>query len=234
MLNQRVLACAIVVSAVLGLSACKSKPHAVLSGLKPNQMQFANAKAPESPDEKSCWVFVQKFYDWRVFLTFNEFCTASKRVNASNGALKNNQAVKDIEQRECKVAFAYRNAERLNLNQVLRPKLLRYFEREETVQAKEEDPGLDFDPYLNTQDPSPKFVVDNVRVNGNRCDAIVHGYDQGEQREEVMPQLSKTNGHWIIANFHYKFDQGDGKPPQNYDLIHMIREYLGELKDTAQ
>ena len=82
---------------------------------------------------------------------------------------------------------------------------------------------------MNTQDSSPKFVVNNVRIGGKRCDAIVHGYDQGEQREQVMPELSKINGRRTIADFRYKFDQNEVKPYQNDDLIYMIREYIGEV-----
>jgi hypothetical protein len=191
-------------------------------------VQFVNSKAPESPDEKSCRAFVQNFYDWRISLIVDMFCSNSlKGTHASQEAINS-------QEEECRVASAYRNTVKLSLDQVLSPKLLHYLEREEAVQAKEEDAGLDFDPYLNTQDPSPKFVVDSVRIDSNHCDAIVHGYDQGEKREEVMPKLSETNGRWIIEDFHYKFNQNDGKPPQNDDLIHMIREYIGELKYTAR
>ncbi len=152
------------------------------------------------------------------------FCSHSlKGPHASQEAI-------DAQEEECRIASAYRNAEKLSLDQVLTPRLQHYLKQEEAVQAKEKDAGLDFDPYLNTQDPSPKFVVDDVHVNGNRCDAIVHGYDQGAQREEVMPELSKTEDRWIIENFHYKFDYNDGKPARGDDLIHLIRQYVGEVK----
>jgi hypothetical protein len=225
MLNYRVVACALVISTVSGLSACKSKPHATSSEQKPNQVQLASSKAPELSDEKSCQDFVQKFYDWRVSLLGDLFCSHSLK-----GTLASEEEIHEQEE-ECRVASAYRNAEKLSLNQVLSPKLVHYLKREDAEQAKEEDAGLDFDPYLNTQDPSPKFVVDSVNVKGNRCDAVVHGYDiLGKQREKVMPELSKTNGRWTIENFHYEYDGKDGNPPLNNDLIHMIREYVGEVK----
>jgi len=207
------------------MAACKPKPHAALSEQKSNQVRGVNPKAPDSPDEISCRVFVQRFYDWRVSLNVDMFCS-----NSLKGSRASQEAI-DAQEEECRIASLYRHAEKLSPNKVLSRKLLHYQHREEAVQAKDvEDPGLDFDPYLNTQDPSPRFVVDDVRVNGNRCDAIVHGYDGGKQREEVMPELSKAGDGWVIENFHYKIDYNDGKPPQNDDLIHMIREYIGEVK----
>lgn len=224
MLNYRVVICALAVSALLILSACKSKPDTFSSPRKPNQAQSVSSNHPESSDEQSCRVFVQKFYDWQISQMVGGFCSHSLK-----GTSATQQAI-DIEEEECRVASAYRNAEKLDLKQVLSPRLQHYLDRLEAVQAKEQDAGLDFDPFLNTQDPSPKFVVDSVRINRNRCDAIVHGYDQGEQREEVMPELSKASGHWIIENFHYAIDQNDRRPTANDDLIHMIREYIGEVK----
>ncbi|WP_348263309.1 DUF3828 domain-containing protein [Telmatobacter sp. DSM 110680] len=210
---------------VLDMAACKSKPHAALSEQKSSQAHSVNSKAPDSPDEKSCRVLAQRFYDCRVSLNVDMFCS-----NSLKGSRASEEAIKAQEE-ECRIASLYRNAEKLNLNKVLSQKLLHYQQREDAVQAKDpEDPGLDFDPYLNTQDPSPRFVVDDVRVDGNRCDAIVHGYDEGKQREEVMPELSKAGNSWVIENFHYKIDYNDGKPPQNDDLIHMIREYIREVK----
>ena len=228
MLSYRVIAFALVVSTVLNLSACKSKPHALFSEQESDRLQSASSKVPESSDEYSCRATVQKFYDWRASLNVDMFCS-----NSLKGTHASQEAINDQEE-ECRIASAYRNAEKLSLNQVLSPKLVHYLGREEAVQAKEEDPGLDFDPYLNTQDPSPKLIVDSVRVNGNRCDAVVHGSNQGERREEVMPELSKRNGRWIFENFHYKFDYHNGKPPQDDDLIHMLREYVGEVKYPSQ
>lgn len=224
MLHHGVTPCAFVLCTLLGLSACKPKPHASSSEQISNQVQAVPSPA-ESQDEKSCRVVVQKFYDWRVSLNVDMFCSNSlKGTRASQEAINN-------QEEECRTASAYRNAEKLRLDKVLSKKLLHYLKREEAVQANnEEDPGLDFDPYLNTQDPSPRFVVDAVHVNGTRCDAIVHGYDQGKQREEVMPELSKAGGDWVIENFHYKIDNNDGKPAQNDDLIDMIKAYIGEVK----
>lgn len=227
MFNDRVPAWLIVLCMLWSVPTCKAKSQTPSPESRPNQAQREGQKNSESPDEKSCRVFVQKFYDWRVSLLISMFCP-----NPLKGTAADQESI-DRANQECKVVSEYRNAEKLSLDQVLAPKLRHYLKLEEKAQGND-DPGLDFDPYLNTQDSSPKFVVDNVRITGNRCDAVVHGYDDGQPREEVMPELSKTNGRWIIENFHYKFDQDGGKPPRVDDLIHMIREYIGEIKYPSQ
>jgi hypothetical protein len=216
--------------AMLAMTSCR-RESPVAKNTAHQQASAAKAEPlhVQSKEEQSCQEFVQKFYDWRVSLLVDGlFCRDTlKGTNASQEAIKENEE-------ECKVASAYRNAEKLNLQKELSPKLLHYLKMEEDVQKKEEDPGLDFDPYLNTQDPSPKFLVNSVYVSGNRCDALVHGYDRGQQHEEIMPELSRTNGGWVIENFHYRFDMHDGKPPQDDNLIHMLREYLGKEKYPAE
>jgi hypothetical protein len=215
---------ALVTSFFLNLNACRSNASVSVPVKKPEQIHLATPAPPESPVEKSCRVFVQKFYDWQVAQNIGLFCSNSLKGTAAT------QESIDQQDAECKVASTYRNAERLRDDQVLGPKLRHYLKLEGDQQAKDEDPGLDFDPFLNSQDPSPKFVVDSVRVYGDRCDAVVHGYDLGQKREEVMPEVSKASGRWIIVNFHYRFDLDDGKGPFDDDLIHMLRQYLGEVK----
>jgi len=213
--------------AVLAISSCR-KAHPAAENTVQKQAKAAQTVPVRalSKDEQSCKEFVQKFYNWQVSLLVDDlFCRDSLK-----GTRASQEAIQEDEE-ECKVASAFRNAEKLSIEKEVSPKILHYLKLEEDEQKKEEDPGLDFDPYLNTQDPSPKFVVDSVQVNNNRCDALVHGYDiRGQKREEIMPELSKKNGDWIIENFHYKFDMNDGKPPQDDNLIHMLREYLGEEK----
>ena len=223
MVSSKALALAVVLGTVLNLSACRRNPPSASSEPKPDQIQPASKNGSESPDQKSCRAFVQKFYDWRVSLLIDTFCP-----NPLKGTAADQEAISRADE-ECTVVSSYRNAEKLNPSRVLSPRLQHYLKREAQAQGPD-DPGLDFDPYLNTQDPSPRYLVDSVRVDGNRCDAVVHGYDEGQQREEVMPELFRANGRWLIENFHYKFNYNDGKPPQDDDLIHMIREYIGEVK----
>jgi hypothetical protein len=116
--NYRVVTCALVVGTVLDMAACKPKPHAALSEQKSNQVHGVNPKAPDSPDEKSCRVFVQRFYDWRVSLNVDMFCS-----NSLKGSRASQEAI-EAQEEECGIASLNRHAEKLGLNKVLSRKLL--------------------------------------------------------------------------------------------------------------
>jgi hypothetical protein len=70
--------------------------------------------------------------------------------------------------------------------------------------------GLDFDPILNSQDPSSKFMVKGVSIQGIHCSAEVVGIEQGVHEERVKPELVLASGRWIFVNFHYQ-DEVAGK-----------------------
>jgi hypothetical protein len=76
-------------------------------------------------------------------------------------------------------------------------------DREAQAKAKGDIVGLDFDPFFNSQDPSPKFTVQSVHINGDHCRAGVRGVDAGQLREDVEPELRAEAGRWVFVNFHY-------------------------------
>lgn len=84
--------------------------------------------------------------------------------------------------------------------------------------------GLDFDPFLNSQDPSPKFKVTNAKVQGTKCSAEVHGITDGVSNEEVHPELSFVNGNWKFVNFRYE---------QGSDLMSMLKLLKTERQKAA-
>lgn len=218
MIQCKVLVSVLIVSLVTGLMGCRPKPSETAQ--KPAALKTVDTKNSAMNEDESCRAFVQKFYDWRISQILDLFCAHTLRGTSAT------QESIDAEEAECRTASAYRNAEQLKATEVLSPALRHYLEMEKREQTKNADAGLDFDPYLNSQDPSPKYVVDHVQVQGNRCDAVVHGSDQGARREEVMPELSRQNGQWMIENFHYKYDLNDGKGMRDNDLIQMIKDYL--------
>ncbi|MGB0066231.1 MAG: hypothetical protein WBP85_17450, partial [Terracidiphilus sp.] len=75
---------------------------------------------------------------------------------------------------------------------------------DEAQSHSDEIVGLDFDPILNSQDPSPKFIVKSVSVKDGRCNAFVVGINEGVEEEHVIPELALFNGHWIFMNFRYE------------------------------
>ena len=72
--------------------------------------------------------------------------------------------------------------------QVLNSKLLKLLKKEDATQtACKCIDHLDADPFLNSQDPDPKYVVKGVTVANGRCNATVKG--AGEDAAEVRPEL---------------------------------------------
>jgi hypothetical protein len=131
------------------------------------------AQQSASLTEESCRQFVQRFYDWYV-----PIAVKGHTGPASDIALRRRSAV-----------FA--------------PDLYRRLKRESEIEAKSDDAGLDFDPFLNSQDPSPQFRVIKVDLKANVCLAEVNGFLQGKKAEEVTPELTFSEGEWMFVNFHY-------------------------------
>ncbi|HUN89330.1 MAG TPA: hypothetical protein VMU28_11090 [Terriglobales bacterium] len=150
----------------------------------------ASAQQPTlSPTEASCRVFVQGFYDWYL-------PRASRSADAYPAVLKSKaQLFSPTLVQALKQDYA---ASKANPNEVV---------------------GLDFDPFLNSQDPSTKFSVSRVKVTGTKCSTEVHGITDGVNNEEVHPELSFVNGNWQFVNFRYE---------QGSDLLSMLKSLKAE------
>jgi hypothetical protein len=135
--------------------------------------------ADQAKNEQSCRGFVQQFYNWYVS---REILDEKMRADhpVSDDVL-------------------------LLRPQVLDPILLQLLKEDSAAQARAvgEIDGLDFDPFLNSQDPSSKFVVESVALTGGHCLAAVNGIEQGKKRERVVAELVPTGKTWVFVNFHY-------------------------------
>jgi Protein of unknown function (DUF3828) len=76
--------------------------------------------------------------------------------------------------------------------------------------AKGEIVGIDWDPFVNSQDPESRYVVGQIWQKGDRFFAEVHGVRAGKKHSEpdVTAELMKVKGHWVFVNFH-SHDTGD-------------------------
>jgi hypothetical protein len=137
------------------------------------------AKAENIQDEgKSCKAFVQQFYKWYDLIARKESSETSSDV-----ALKDRPS-----------AFS--------------PELLRLLKEDSVAQkkAKGELVGLDFDPFLATNDdPFEQYVVGGVSKKGDHFWAQIYGVHQGKKSHKpvVKPELASLNGKWQFVNFHY-------------------------------
>jgi len=89
------------------------------------------------------------------------------------------------------------------------------------AKVKDEIVGLDFDPFLNAQDVSTKYVVGNVVAKKDRYLVDVHSVSNGKKsaKPDVVPEVALTNGKWTFVNFHY----GKTEFPENENLLSVLK-----------
>ena len=86
------------------------------------------------------------------------------------------------------------------------------------VEAREkatgEIAGLDFDPFLFSQDPCERYEVGNVTAHGSSYRVAIHGVCSGTRSAEpsVTAEVAKREGRFVIVNLHY---------PGGWDLLSM-------------
>lgn len=147
-----------------------------------------------SPDmQKSCRDSVQAFYDWYV-----------------------PKALKNSEMPASDLALRYKAA-------LFSPDLLRALREDSQAQAKAkgEIVGLDFDPFLNAQDPSEHYVLRDVSVKDGRCSVEVYSVTSGKKsaKTAVIPELMFKSGQWVFMNFHY----GKSKRAEDENLLSILK-----------
>lgn len=144
---------------------------------------FRQAVVAAEPAEE-CGQFVQKFYDW--------YLARDKALTNENSQ----KSVMEVALREKRSSFS--------------PGLVKALQ--EDVAASEKSPneivGLDFDPFLNSQETPEKYIVGQVRAKGDHYLVDVFGVLEGKKdsKPTVVAELTSKNGQWIFANFHYDKD----------------------------
>src|ERR1700730_4417086 len=132
---------------------------------------------PHGDNEESCRGFVLRFYDWYVPKVLKE-----GSVRALDLALKYKGDSFDFE-------------------------LSRQLKEDSQAQAKVtgEIVGIDFDPFLNSQDPDERYMVGKVTLKDGRYWVEVYAVRPGMKSEKpvVMPELARKDGGWLFVNFHY-------------------------------
>lgn len=104
--------------------------------------------------------------------------------------------------------------------------LVQGLNRVAAVAKRENDPGLDFDPVLNSQDPGDpgdSYVIVKTAYKNDVCTIELHGkFRNSPDVAIVAPELRLERGRWVIVNFHYP----DSNDKQNENLLTMIKNYL--------
>lgn len=85
------------------------------------------------------------------------------------------------------------------------PELAQALEADAAAQAKVEGEivGLDWDPFLNSQDPADRYVTGKVTTKGDRTLVEVHGVPSGKKNAtpDVIVELTLRDGRWLFTNF---------------------------------
>ena len=149
-------------------------------------------------DGQSCKAFVQKFYDWY----WNQF---ADRADDPNFGLRR--------------LHTYHEVVRLRPN-VLSPRLTRLFKRDERLSvAAHGIANLDFDPFLNSQDPEGKYDVVRVTVSSGVCRSKL-------SQRDIVAVASRSGLGWVFSNFYYSFfseDRRKKEAPDN-NLAHILSQ----------
>lgn len=104
------------------------------------------------------------------------------------------------------------------------PELLKALQEDLAASAKDPDEvvGLDFDPFLASQDPCKKYQVGKVTAVGDTYQVEVSGICPGyapHKGPDLIAVLKADKGSWIFVNFIYP---ADGDTPQ-IDLLTMLK-----------
>ncbi len=158
---------------------------------QPALQQPAQVSAPTA-DEQSCRAFVQKFYDWYWNDSLGNKTTASHDYH---------------ETIELKPA-------------ALSPDLIRLIKRDNARQiAVGGIANLDFDPFLNSQDPEGKYDVVRLSVKDGVCRSTL-------SQRDIIAEVKKSGPDWVFSNFHYSFysEVRRKKEAPDDDLVHILSQ----------
>jgi len=121
--------------------------------------------------------FVQAFYDWYVPKALSDGTGP-----AWNLAIKSKASLFD-------------------------PQLARALKEDLEAQSRAEGEivGLDFDPFLDTQDPAGHYKLGKITLKGGSYWVDVHRVSSGKMSVQpcVVAQVVQKEGRWYFVDFHY-------------------------------
>jgi hypothetical protein len=99
--------------------------------------------------------------------------------------------------------------------------LLRALRQDATARRKAtgEIDGLDFDPFLNSQDPSKHFKI--VGAEGSRVTVIGYEKNIDAPRERISAQVSCTEQRCVFVNFYYPGDK-ETRPSNLIAILNLL------------
>ena len=153
------------------------------------------AQKPQQDERQSALDFVQTFYDWYV----------AKAVPATSNTAPWREALK-------------------NKGSSFSSELVQALMHSEVEAKQEGDPVLDFDPILDSQDPSDHYVAKKAAEKDGHYWVEVYGVSSAipldrKKEPDVVAEVVFEDGHWKFVNFHYP----GSKYPASENLLSILR-----------
>jgi hypothetical protein len=152
----------------------------------------AKSKAQSITDDKeSARIFVQKFYDWYSALSDAEVPGEKKQISPQQVLMK--QREKYFDARLGKALSDYYN-----------------------TPIKNDEVGIDFDPFLNGQDTGPTYHACNIVQSGDKFTVELRDIKKGQSEKKsaattllLIAEVKRINNQWRFTNFLYPLKAGD-------------------------
>ena len=158
----------------------------------------APAQETSGPTQGSCLRFVQAFYDWYVPLT-------KKRMN---------EPTFDVVLQKKPDVF------NSDLLQALR------VDSEASAHAKDDIVGIDFDPFIGSQDPANRYEARNAALLNDKCSVEIWRVSPAAiakpTKPDVVADVGFDRGHWKFVDFRY--------PDVKTDLLSVLKTLREERK----
>ena len=162
-------------------------------------LALAALQAQAAKPEDAVRKFAQDFYGWYVPI-----------------------AVKDNKEPASDIAIKQRPSS-------FSPQLLEALRDDAEAQAKAigELVGLDFDPFLNSQDPSNHFVIGQINLKNDGYWVDIHTSKPGKAhaKPDVIAVVNQSGGHWFFTNFRF---------PDGGDLLKTLQLLKQEREQSSQ
>jgi hypothetical protein len=155
------------------------------------------AQAQGSPE--SVRKFVQEFYDW-----YNAISHKNNQLSPDQRAIREQAHIFSADLIEA-------------LNEDYRA----------SVKHPEEIVGLDWDPFLCSQELEDRYEAGAVKKQGKNYLVEVYGVTAGKKNREpnVIAEVSRSKGHFIFVNFH---------SPHGGDLLSDLKKLKESRKKNHQ
>jgi hypothetical protein len=159
---------------------------------------FSWSTAQVQDPQESVRRFVQQFYDWYGTISHkNSKLTPDQRAIKEKAQIFSAQLISALKE-----------------------------DYEASSKSPEEIVGLDWDPFLCSQELDDRYEVGGIKKQGQNYLIEVYGVSEGKKNSKpnVIAEVEQKDGHWVFINFH---------SPHGGDLLSDLKE-LKQSRDKTR